>query len=54
MKFIIIADHQTVRTLLDRLIQKEVVGVNKDQRVYTYFSTLFARGVSICQSTVFY
>jgi len=37
MKFTIIADHQTVRTLLDRLTQKEVVGVNKDQRVYTFF-----------------
>lgn len=28
---------KTVRTLLDRLTQKEVVGVNKDQRVYTFF-----------------
>jgi len=28
---------KTVRTLLDRLVQKKVVGVNKDQRVYTFF-----------------
>lgn len=28
---------KTVRTLLDRLVQKEVVGVNKDQKVYTFF-----------------
>jgi len=28
---------KTVRTLLDRLVHKKVVGVNKDQRVYTFF-----------------
>lgn len=28
---------KTVRTLLDRLVQKKVVGVNQDQRVYTFF-----------------
>lgn len=28
---------KTVRTLLDRLVQKKVVGVNKNQRVYTFF-----------------
>ncbi|MBD1380510.1 penicillinase repressor BlaI [Metabacillus arenae] len=28
---------KTVRTLLDRLAHKKVVGVNKDQRVYTFF-----------------
>ena len=28
---------KTVRTLLDRLVQKKVIGVNKDQRVYTFF-----------------
>ncbi|MEK3889404.1 penicillinase repressor BlaI [Bacillus sp. FSL K6-3431] len=28
---------KTVRTLLDRLTQKKVVGVNKDQRVYTFY-----------------
>ncbi|MGN8647316.1 penicillinase repressor BlaI [Gracilibacillus sp. HCP3S3_G5_1] len=28
---------KTVRTLLDRLVQKKVVGVNKDRRVYTFF-----------------
>lgn len=28
---------KTVRTLLDRLTQKKVVGVNKEQRVYTFF-----------------
>ena len=28
---------KTVRTLLDRLVQKEVVGVNKEQRVYTFY-----------------
>ncbi|MDX8046476.1 penicillinase repressor BlaI [Gracilibacillus sp. S3-1-1] len=28
---------KTVRTLLDRLVQKQVVGVNKEHRVYTFF-----------------
>ncbi|MGZ4160278.1 MAG: penicillinase repressor BlaI [Neobacillus sp.] len=28
---------KTVRTLLDRLVQKQVVGVNKNQKVYTFF-----------------
>ncbi|GAB2552460.1 penicillinase repressor BlaI [Gracilibacillus alcaliphilus] len=28
---------KTVRTLLDRLVHKKVVGVNKDQRVYTFY-----------------
>ncbi|GGE51668.1 beta-lactamase repressor [Pullulanibacillus camelliae] len=28
---------KTVRTLLDRLVQKQVVGVNKNQRIYTFF-----------------
>ncbi|TCP21722.1 BlaI family penicillinase repressor [Scopulibacillus darangshiensis] len=28
---------KTVRTLLDRLAQKKVIGVNKDQKVYTFF-----------------
>ncbi|WP_010283772.1 penicillinase repressor BlaI [Bacillus timonensis] len=28
---------KTVRTLLDRLVQKNVIGVNKNQRVYTFF-----------------
>ncbi|WP_174612950.1 penicillinase repressor BlaI [Virgibacillus ihumii] len=28
---------KTVRTLLDRLTKKEVVGVDKDQRVYTFY-----------------
>ncbi|WP_169088541.1 penicillinase repressor BlaI [Paenibacillus sp. PL91] len=28
---------KTVRTLLDRLVQKEAVGVNQNQRVYTFF-----------------
>lgn len=28
---------KTVRTLLDRLVKKNVVGVNKNQRVYTFF-----------------
>ncbi|WP_163581417.1 penicillinase repressor BlaI [Gracilibacillus saliphilus] len=28
---------KTVRTLLDRLSKKEVIGVNKDQRVYTFY-----------------
>ncbi|WP_221568380.1 penicillinase repressor BlaI [Alkalihalobacillus sp. TS-13] len=28
---------KTVRTLLDRLVQKGVVGVNKNQKVYTFF-----------------
>jgi BlaI family transcriptional regulator, penicillinase repressor len=28
---------KTIRTLLDRLTQKNVVGVNKDQRVYTFY-----------------
>lgn len=28
---------KTVRTLLDRLVHKDVVGVNKDQRVYTFY-----------------
>lgn len=28
---------KTVRTLLDRLVQKNVVGVNKEQRVYTFY-----------------
>ncbi|MGN7310939.1 penicillinase repressor BlaI [Alkalicoccobacillus gibsonii] len=27
---------KTIRTLLDRLVQKQVVGVNKTQRVYTF------------------
>ncbi|QTN01112.1 penicillinase repressor BlaI [Sediminibacillus dalangtanensis] len=28
---------KTVRTLLDRLTKKEVIGVNKEQRVYTFY-----------------
>ncbi|WP_028776890.1 penicillinase repressor BlaI [Shimazuella kribbensis] len=28
---------KTIRTLLDRLVQKKVIGVNKDQKVYTFF-----------------
>ncbi|SFB08180.1 BlaI family transcriptional regulator, penicillinase repressor [Lentibacillus halodurans] len=28
---------KTVRTLLDRLAQKKVIDVNKDQKVYTFF-----------------
>lgn len=28
---------KTVRTLLDRLAQKEVVGINKNQKIYTFF-----------------
>jgi BlaI family penicillinase repressor len=28
---------KTIRTLLDRLVQKGVVGVNKDLRVYTFY-----------------
>ncbi|UOQ91969.1 penicillinase repressor BlaI [Halobacillus shinanisalinarum] len=28
---------KTVRTLLDRLSRKNVIGVNKDRRVYTFF-----------------
>ncbi|MEI3606155.1 penicillinase repressor BlaI [Pseudogracilibacillus sp. SE30717A] len=28
---------KTVRTLLDRLVHKKVIGVNKDKRVYTFF-----------------
>lgn len=28
---------KTIRTLLDRLTQKNVVGVNRDQRVYTFY-----------------
>lgn len=28
---------KTIRTLLDRLVQKDVVGVHKDQRVYTFY-----------------
>lgn len=28
---------KTVRTLLDRLVKKKVVGVNKNQKVYTFF-----------------
>ncbi|OYD07407.1 transcriptional regulator [Paludifilum halophilum] len=28
---------KTVRTLLDRLVQKKVVGVNQNQKVYTFF-----------------
>lgn len=28
---------KTVRTLLDRLVHKNVIGVNKNQRVYTFF-----------------
>ncbi len=28
---------KTVRTLLDRLTKKEVIGVHKDQRVYTFY-----------------
>ncbi|MDR4889566.1 penicillinase repressor BlaI [Fredinandcohnia sp. QZ13] len=28
---------KTVRTLLDRLVHKKVIGVNKNQRVYTFF-----------------
>lgn len=28
---------KTIRTLLDRLVHKKVIGVNKDQRVYTFF-----------------
>lgn len=28
---------KTVRTLLDRLVKKKVVGVNQNQKVYTFF-----------------
>lgn len=28
---------KTVRTLLDRLTKKEIVGIHKDQRVYTFY-----------------
>lgn len=28
---------KTIRTLLDRLVHKNVVGVNKNQRIYTFF-----------------
>jgi BlaI family penicillinase repressor len=28
---------KTIRTLLDRLVQKKVVGVDQSQRVYTFF-----------------
>ncbi|MEH6945102.1 penicillinase repressor BlaI [Bacillus sp. JJ722] len=28
---------KTIRTLLDRLVHKKVIDVNKDQRVYTFF-----------------
>jgi BlaI family transcriptional regulator, penicillinase repressor len=28
---------KTIRTLLDRLVQKNVIGVNKNQRVFTFF-----------------
>ncbi|WP_062197191.1 penicillinase repressor BlaI [Massilibacterium senegalense] len=28
---------KTIRTLLDRLVHKKVIGVNKNQRVYTFF-----------------
>ncbi|WP_025784473.1 penicillinase repressor BlaI [Sporosarcina sp. D27] len=28
---------KTIRTLLDRLVQKDVVGVNKDLRIYTFY-----------------
>lgn len=28
---------KTVRTLLDRLVKKKVVGVNKEQKIYTFF-----------------
>lgn len=28
---------KTVRTLLDRLVNKNVIGVNKDQRIYTFY-----------------
>lgn len=28
---------KTVRTLLDRLVKKNVIGVNKDQRIYTFY-----------------
>ncbi|MDM5196592.1 penicillinase repressor BlaI [Fictibacillus enclensis] len=28
---------KTVRSLLDRLVQKKVVGVNKNQKVYTFY-----------------
>lgn len=30
-------NHKTVRTLLDRLSKKKVIGVNKEQKVYTFF-----------------
>lgn len=28
---------KTVRTLLDRLVKKKVIGVNREQKVYTFF-----------------
>ncbi|WP_010095067.1 penicillinase repressor BlaI [Ornithinibacillus scapharcae] len=28
---------KTIRTMLDRLVQKRVVGVNKNQKVYTFY-----------------
>jgi len=28
---------KTIRTLLDRLVKKNVVGVNKEKRIYTFF-----------------
>lgn len=34
---------KTIRTLLDRLVHKNVIGVNKDHRVYTFFP-LYSQG----------
>lgn len=34
---------KTIRTLLDRLVQKDVVGVNKNLRVYTFYP-LYTQG----------
>ncbi|MDF2680829.1 MAG: transcriptional regulator [Brevibacillus sp.] len=34
---------KTIRTLLDRLVKKKVVGVNQNQKVYTFFP-LYTQG----------
>lgn len=32
---------KTIRTLLDRLVKKKVVGVNKDKRIYTFYPLVY-------------
>jgi BlaI family penicillinase repressor len=44
---------KTVRTLLDRLVQKKAVGVNQNQRVYTFFPLYTQDGCQLAEAQTF-